>query len=228
MSEPNGQSDGDKAISQLAKMKEELKSNGYGSIAELVSALQKETAEREKAETARDKFNGNNDEAQNIIRSKAGEIGALKQEIEQKDEEIETLKTQLNEAGKTPATPAAPTAESIEEVEAAITEEQWTQGDKLLELMTDDEAKLVDQNPAVRLKFLQSLRDSGPAVPTERPKSLRKKPTEKDTKPSDDELFKSVLSRISGASPLPGPGGPSRQGSRGQGAPQRPEANWLN
>ena len=159
MVDPSGQSDGDKAISQLAIVNAALTANGFSTVGDLVTAYQKELAERKKAEEARDKFNGNNDDAQAIIRTKGGEIGELKTQVEQLEQEKEQMKTELEKLGKAPVTPVVPAAtETLEEVEAAITEEQWKQADALLEHMTDDEAKKLDADPAERLKFLQGLK----------------------------------------------------------------------
>jgi len=227
MAEPGGQSDGDKAISQLAKHKEVLTSSGFSTLAELVTAYQKELSERKKAEEARDKFNGNNDSAQAIIREKGGEIGTLKEQVTQLEKEIEELKANPPKAseGTPPATPPAP-EETLDQVMSALTDEQKAHADALLEKMNDDEAIAIGNDPEIKLQFFKGLRDDPSLKTLTRPTSFfEKTPTGQEPAKKED-AYTALMKRIGGH--IPGPSGASGSQTVQPKSGQKPEVDWLN
>lgn len=228
MADPSGQSDGDKAVSQLAKTQEALKSNGFSSVAELVTAYQKTLAEKTKAEEARDKFNGNNDEAQTIIRTKAGEIGTFKEQVTQLEKEIEELKANPNRAieGKPPANPPAP-EETLDQVMAALTDEQKGHADALLEKMNDDEAIAISTDPAIKLQFFKGLRDDPSLRTLTRPTSFFEKTPTGQEAAQEEDVYAALMKRIGGRR-IPGPSGASGSQTVQPKEGEKPGVDWLN
>jgi len=221
----DGPSDGDKAVSRLAEIEGKLKAEGFSTVEELISAYQTASAERDKAVAARDKFNENNDAAQEIIRSKAGEIGTLKQEVEQLKQENEELK---KGGGGTPAAPTPPAKsvdEELTEVEASLTPEHKKLADQYLEKMDDEDAARVAGDKKTRLAFLKGLRDDPANKTLSRPKSLWD--TEpKQTPQNEDDVYENLKKKI-GVSPA-GPASPSRRGVQPSKEPAKEQPGWLN
>ena len=228
MADPSGQSDGDKAISQQAKMTEVLTSNGFSTVADLVTAYQKELAERKKAEEARDKFNGNNDDAQAIIRTKGGEIGALNEQVLQLQKELEEMKANPGTptpAGTPPATPPV-VEETLDQVMSALTDEQKAHADALLGKMNDDEAIEIDSDPAVKLAFFKGLRADPSLKTLARPKSFFKD-TSTETKPAVKEDYYATLMKRIGVQ-IPGPSGASGSQTVQPAVGTKPTADWVH
>jgi len=230
----DGPSDGKEAISQLATINGKLKSEGFSTVAELVTAYQTVSAERDKAVEARDKFSTNNDEAQVIIRTKAGEIGTLKAEVEQLKAQVEAgdkgaaAGTDDPPAG-TPKVPVKPVektvAEKLAEVEAGIPEELWTQADALLAVMSDEDAERYTSDPQTRLEFLEGLRDDPANKKAARPKSFRKPKEVGAPSPQGEDAYSQLKKKLGIV--VPGPGGPSRSVAGSPVATAKREPDWL-
>jgi hypothetical protein len=225
MADPSGQSDGEKAISQLATMKEVLTSNGFSTVADLVTEYQKELAGRKTAEEARDKFNSNNDEAQLLIRTKGTETGILNDQITQLKKELEEMK-----ADPTKVTPGAPAAvppvveETMDQVMSALTDEQKAHAVALLGKMTDDEAIEIENDPEVKLAFFKGLRADPSLKTLARPTSFFKTSTE--TVPAETEdAYAKLMKRLGGS--IPGPSGASGSRTIQPAAGEKKQATWL-
>jgi hypothetical protein len=218
---PKEPSDGEKAVSQLAEILSKLKSEGFSTVAELITAFHQETAEKVKAVEARDKFNDANDNFRASLRDKGGTIASQEQEIEQLKKELEQEKGK----GGTP-TPAPGDAkkvdEELEEVEKNLTSDQKKHADELLEKMKDEDAALVAGDKKTRLAFLKGMRDDPKLKSLTRPKSFWG--AEETPTPGDGKgVYETLLERIPN-----GPSGPSRRPGEPTKEPTKQKASWMN
>ena len=227
-------SSGDPA-SQLNKVNDKVKAEGFASVEELVSSYQTACADRDKAVAARDKFNAANDEARTIIRTKGSEIGTLNQEIEGLKAAASGADQGTGAPAAQPPSSAPPTApvlseeEELSQVEASLSDEHWNAADTLLGTMTDEEATLVAEDKKIRLAFLKELKGDKEIVPVARPKSLR--PVAEEKAPaavSADTLLAEFKKRLRG--PLRGPSGVPTVGKTR--ATERvaasPDGSWMH
>jgi len=151
----------DEIRSQLRSIETQLKSEGFGSIEETVSAVQKLRADLKVAEEARDKFFGENKEAAKLLGNKGGEIGFLKRENEKLKEEIESLKSGSTSATsksheQSPPKEEKPVEAQVAEVEAKLTDDQKVVLNKMIEAEEDvDKAWNIVNDPNHRLNFLK-------------------------------------------------------------------------
>ncbi len=226
-------SDGDKAISRLAEIDGKLKAEGFSTVAELISALHQVTAEKTKAEEARDKFNESNENFRNSLRDKGGQLATLQQENEQLKQENERL-TEGKEppakpkAGDPPPPPAKTVEEELAEVEGSLTDEHKKLADEMLERMDDDVAARVASDKKTRLDFLKRLRDDPDNKTLSRPKSLWETPSKEPTPPSEDDIYDNLKKQMNSKVGPRGPIGPSRRRSPSSKEPQKQQAGWLH
>jgi DNA repair exonuclease SbcCD ATPase subunit len=212
----------------IADVEQRLKAEGFSTVSEMVGAYQSAIADRDKAVTARDKFNAANDEAQKIIRSRGGEMGTLKQEIAQLKEQLAAAQGTKPQASETHTPPAVkPLEEQLKELESSLTDAQWKAADALLERMTDAEALTFTQSKKDRLEFLTGLKNDPAMQVVERPKSFRASTNKPADTPSGENAYEQMVKRIRGVRPGPS-GAPAavRTGNPAQ-AGQRPVAGWL-
>jgi polyhydroxyalkanoate synthesis regulator phasin len=211
----------------LEQIEKALKDNGFSELSELLGAYQKAMAEKTKAEEARDKFSNDLKATQETLRTKAGEIGALKQEVEQLKAAVpahpSNPPTQLHQ-GKKPE-------DELAEVEKALTEEQWAEADavlagmkKLVEegKMNAEEVSRIDTDTATRLAFLKGLakEGAGKALPTSFRRTVAASPA-----PTPESLYQTIKKRITGVAPSPM--GPARRGSARGAAEKQSNVSWL-
>jgi len=219
---------------RIAAIEKLLKAEGYDSVKSLISAFQSETAERKKAEEARDKFKESNDELRESVREKGGNIKSLEEQIRQLKEENESLREgkEVKEAdgkGREPVKASEPTVEEqLKEVEDSLNEDQWKIADELLGEMDDETAITYTEDPKTRLEFLKGLRSDPRHAAAKRPKSFRKTQEKKSAQEGETDAYNALLKRLGRA-----PVGPSSSGglNRSKGA-KAPEENsgpaWLH
>jgi TolA-binding protein len=206
------------AEEKLAAIEKLLKAEGYESVEALISAFQSETAERKKAEEARDKFKESNDELRESVREKGGGLKSLEEQIRQLKEENESLRKGQEVEGK----------EELKEVEESLTDDQWKIADEMLEKMDDETAITYAEDTKTRLEFLKGLRDDPRNAAAKRPKSFRKTQEKKSAEEGEMDAYNALLKRLGRA-----PVGPSSSGglNRSKGA-KAPEENsgpaWLH
>jgi len=225
-------SDGDKAISRLTEIDGKLKSEGFSTVAALIGAYHPATAEKTKAEEARDKFNDANENFRNSLRDKGGQLATLQQENEQLKQENEQLKAGKGTPPPKPnehEPPAKTVDEELAEVEASLTDDHRKLADEMLEQMDDEDATRVAGNKKARLDFLRRLRDDPENKVLSRPKSLweKPKPDENDS-PTENDLYGKLKQQMESRVGPRGPHGPSRRRGADKGKPQRPQADWMH
>jgi len=227
-----GEPSGDQIASRLKDWEDRVKAEGFTTVGELVGAYQSACADRDKAVAARDKFNAANDEAQKIIRGKAGEIGQLKQELAHlkaaQGTEPQAPQNPAPPQQQQPGAPVKTVDESLAEIEAGLTDEQWQAADALLEKMTDEEAVRFTNNKKDRLEFLTGLKNDPAMQVLQRPKSFRPQAPTQQPPADGKSAYELVMQRIRGT--VPGPSGSAGAGRTGNpaNAGKRPVANWLN
>jgi len=208
----------DGAGEEVTALKKAITKEGYSSIEEMVTDLQKTKAALGSAEAARDKFSANNDEARRIIGSKGSEIGELKIKLERATQEIESLKnnvegdkggTKVFDSAKMdktadPPTPSASATsvlqksvdEQLKEIEEKMTEEQLTARDALLALVEDDDRAIeLVENSVERLKFTKDI-VAEKSLKT-RPTTFRPKVVGEQTSESGESEVQRLIKRLS-------------------------------
>jgi hypothetical protein len=191
---------------------------GFTTVAEMVDAYRKAVAATKQATDARDKFAADIEGLKKLLREKAGEIGALKQEIEE-------LKIAPTAPPPKRAAPPAPEPEDIETrlkaVESRVSEELWKIVDgQLVPAMSVEEATAIAEDKKTRVEFLEGLLKDPDYAAVAKPKSLRPNAAPARTV----EEGKSVYERIKGRRPA-GPGAHVRVPGSTRDTQQ---ASWLN
>lgn len=218
----------------LKQYEDALKAEGFASMKEFVGAYQTACAERDKAASARDKFKEAADKHQEAIRTKSGEIGSLKQQIVDMEEQVKEAgatapaapAASAAPAAPAPAAPAAPAVSAEDElaaIEEALTDAQKEAADALLAQMDDDTATEYTSNVDTRLEFFKGLKSDPALKQAARPKSFFKKGKETPAEPKEN-AYEAILKRVGKV--VPGPGG-SVAVAREPEQPAREAPSWL-
>jgi len=202
------------AASMLQSILTAIKNEGFTDIGAMVAKFNATAAELDRAEKARDKFAGANDEASKIIGRKGAEHGELLKQLEEAKGERDALQVKLDAnatgdpttaqttqtsttATTTTAAPTKTEQEQLEEVEAKMTDEQWTLAGTLLSMVEDkDEAVALNEDPAKRLKFLSDLASNKEVK--EKPTTFTRKPASDEPAPKGETQVEQLLKQLSG------------------------------